>query len=123
MAKSKRKKESFRFRYNKFKHHEGVQCFYDDMNKKYFKHQLPLVFVGFYYDRDDSYGATLRLHGAKYCSHIMLNPKFKEWVKATKITLLHEMCHVKLHNKGGHGPKFKKELRRLILAGAFDDLL
>ena len=37
-------------------------------------------------------------------------------------TLLHEQIHVK-HGRAAHGPAFQKEKRRLIRAGAFDDLI
>ena len=47
----------------------------------------------------------------------------------TKIALLHEMVHVKLHlaNKRGagedHGAAFRSEIKRLMEAGAYDSLL
>jgi len=41
-----------------------------------------------------------------------------------RIVLLHEMIHMKFRGSGvHHGPRFQKEKRRLILDGAFDDLL
>lgn len=43
----------------------------------------------------------------------------------TRITLLHEMAHMKVNLKYGrsmkHGETWKKEMRRLAAAGAFDD--
>jgi hypothetical protein len=43
----------------------------------------------------------------------------------TRITLLHEMAHMKVNTKCGrqmkHGETWKKEMRRLAAAGAFDD--
>ena len=99
--------------------------FYDIYNEMYFGHKLPVVRVGFYTHRSekDCYGFTLRVAGAKHSSYICLNPYFAEWGKTLRATLLHEMVHVKLHNRGGHGKKFKKEMKRLILRGAFDELL
>jgi hypothetical protein len=46
----------------------------------------------------------------------------------TRIALLHEMIHVKLHDENGnpdeaHGARFKAEIERLIKAGAYSDLL
>jgi hypothetical protein len=42
-----------------------------------------------------------------------------------RITLLHEMAHMKVDRKFdramGHGKNFKKEVRRLMAAGAFDN--
>jgi hypothetical protein len=45
---------------------------------------------------------------------------------ATCITLMHEMIHVKGNLRGWedhtkHGPRFLKERKRLLHAGAFDD--
>jgi hypothetical protein len=39
-----------------------------------------------------------------------------------KTDLLHELIHV-ANPRASHGPAFKKELRRLMAAGAFDNLL
>ena len=43
----------------------------------------------------------------------------------TRITLLHEMAHMKVNTKYGrnmkHGEIWKKEMRRLAAAGAFDN--
>lgn len=46
----------------------------------------------------------------------------------TKIALLHEMIHIKLHADNGdpdenHGPRFKAEVKRLMSEGAYDNLL
>ena len=50
--------------------------------------------------------------------------------KCTRIALLHEMVHANLHVRGldpdpkhEHGPEFKAEVKRLMAAGAYDDLL
>jgi hypothetical protein len=41
-----------------------------------------------------------------------------------RIVLLHEMIHMRFRGcRAQHGPRFQKEKRRLILEGAFDDLL
>lgn len=96
---------------------------YDYYNIKYFKHQLPVVRVGFYKDCKYECGATVKLHGAKHSSYIYFNNRLKIFDCYLRATLLHEMCHVKLANHGGHGPKFKKELKRLMRLGAFTELL
>lgn len=45
----------------------------------------------------------------------------------TRITLLHETSHMKVNLKFGrnmgHGKHFKRELRRLMMAGAYDNWL
>ena len=96
---------------------------YDHFNVKYFGGGLPIVYVGLYKMKNYTYGCTIRQHGMKYCSHILLNPYFEKWPDVTKQNILHEMIHVKFRNRHGHGPRFKKEMRRLLLAGAFDDTL
>lgn len=57
---------------------------------------------------------------------IMINQKFKSGLGGDEMiitTLLHEMAHVSIGGKYRHGPKFKKELRRLMTVGAFDRVL
>ena len=96
---------------------------YDYYNIKYFGHRLPVVRVGFYKDCKRECGATVKLDGARYPAYIYLNAKLKTFDVYLRATLLHEMCHVKLLNRHGHGPKFKKELKRLQRIGAYDDIL
>lgn len=45
------------------------------------------------------------------------------WGKTRDATLLHELVHLSLKGNDNHGPAFKRELRRLMLAGAFDKLV
>lgn len=111
-----------------------LQYLYDSLNCRYFRMKLPSVQAGYYFGPNEkqNYGSTIRLLKASYPTYICLNPHFKDWPKTNEATLLHEMCHVKLHTLcaqtgkrpgASHGPQFKAELRRLILAGAFDELL
>ena len=103
---------------------ERGSCIYDHYNEKYFKHQLPIVRVGFYKKMAKSeHGFTLRPRGAKYASVIALNSLFKEnFVDVLRQTILHEMVHVKLgcevECREWHGA-FDKEMFRLASAGAF----
>lgn len=116
----------FKFDLRKFKHDHYLQDAYDFFNEMYFGYKLPMVFVGFYNEkktRKRQYGSTLTVDKAKYPHYILLNPFFKDWNDICLQTLLHEMVHVSLDNKYEHGPKFKKEMRRLIVAGAFEDFL
>ena len=110
------------FYHNRFKPWSKGQRLYDEYNEKYFGYKLPMVHVGFY-KMPDCYGVTFKTHGAKFASHICLNPLFIPYEQQLCSTLLHEMIHVSQNNKYGHGKRFKKELRRLIVAGAFDHLL
>jgi predicted metal-dependent hydrolase len=97
---------------------------YETYNIRYFRQQLPIVKVGFYKKMGKTeHGFTLRPVGAKFAQVICLNPYFEKWGDVLRQTLLHEMIHVKQGCKLGHGPKFKKELKRLINEGAFDNLL
>jgi hypothetical protein len=108
-----------------FKRFPDGEDFYDWANETYFGNRLPAMRIGFTKDVGKAYGYTLRPEGAKFPSVIGLNPKLKAWPDTLKITILHEMCHVKLMPEGnnGHGKKFKKERRRLRDAGAFDPYL
>ena len=108
----------------KFTRWELGQRLYDHYNEEYFGNKLPVVHVGFYKPgKSLTMGFTFRTQGARHASHITLNPIFKKFTCVLCATLLHEMIHVKDSCKGGHGPRFKRELRRLILAGAFNELL
>src|SRR5271156_6728748 len=111
------------FRENKFRPCRDAERWYDDCNKKYFGGKCPVVRIGFYDKKamKNSYAWTVRKEGFKFPSHIVFNPYFYDWVDELKRSLLHEMCHVYLPQGVHHGPKFKKELRRLLLAGAFDN--
>jgi predicted metal-dependent hydrolase len=111
-----------KFYFGRFKPWPKGQRLYDGYNKEYFNHRLPVVHVGFY-EMKNCYGVTFRVDGAKFVSHICLNPLFKHYEQQLCQTLLHEMIHVLHNNKYGHGKKFKKEIRRLLLLGAFDDTL
>lgn len=111
------------FRVDRFKPWAIGQHCYDWYNEEYFDHKLPVVHVGFYRLPANVYGLTAKKDGARYVSHILLNVQFKNWDDTLKQILLHEMIHVKHNNQYGHGKRFQKERRRLILAGAFDALL
>jgi hypothetical protein len=54
---------------------------------------------------------------------IRINPSISGWAEIWKLTLLHEMVHVKLwprHKK--HTKKFHSEMLRLAQLGAFNSL-
>jgi hypothetical protein len=106
----------------RFKQSRELTDMYDHFNEQYFDNQLPVVRVGFYRE-DEEYGMTVRLDGALYPSYLCITPALKKSHAHLCITLLHEMIHVKLLNKGGHGPKFKKELKHLMRIGAYDQYL
>jgi SprT-like family protein len=107
-----------------------IQGFYDAYNELYFSGQLPAgvrVTVE-HIPQHGIMGATVSCDSPSGIC-IVIDPKWNPDGKEKLTTLLHEMCHVKFwHNKepdgiDGHGPRFHKELRRLMDFGAFDDLL
>lgn len=56
---------------------------------------------------------------------ILVDPKKHPYFCQAQVSLLHEMCHLALHPdiKHGHGPKWKREVKRIMKLGAFDDLI
>ena len=46
--------------------------------------------------------------------------KSPSWGAVLRMTLLHEIVHLKLPCGVGHGPRFHKEMRRLARIGAFE---
>ena len=100
---------------------------YHDYNKKYFNGRLKnleVFFQKFSKNKEKTnYGHTLisKKDGA---IGIVLNKRIKGWHEVCKTVVLHEMIHVRFpYDPKVHGNKFKKERRRLIVAGAFDDLI
>jgi predicted metal-dependent hydrolase len=102
---------------------------YREYNRKYFNNQLPTIEVDFLTPRTfathklgkRSCAVTLYENRKPFAIYIKRHPK-KEW-PYIKCDLLHEMIHVSLPYRINHGPRFKKELRRLMKAGAFDAIL
>ena len=107
---------------SQFERWEKGEQLYEQYNEEYFNYRLPVVKVGFY-KMKNCYGVIFKIHNARFVSHICLNPFFKDYETTLRQTLLHEMVHVLHNNKYGHGPKFKKEIKRLLLLGAFDTTL
>lgn len=83
-------------------------------NRKYFNNELPEVDLC--WKKIDS-----RLFG--YCDgdQIVIHENLRETTSLWKLTLLHELVHLK-NMRWGHGKKFQNEMRRLANAGAFDGL-
>jgi hypothetical protein len=53
---------------------------------------------------------------------LRIDPRFAHDSRTVRITLLHEMAHIKLSPYRTHGPKFEAEMQRLAAAGAFKGL-
>jgi hypothetical protein len=109
---------------------------YTAVRKCYFGNSIPpieMVLIGFMPATEmrrigagmEADGACLagKVAGLITCYAITLSDDLR--VSETRITLLHEMAHLKVNIKFGrqmkHGEHWKKEMRRLAAAGAFDD--
>lgn len=106
----------------------ALKKLYREYNRKFFGNTLPKIWLIFgqarewkkarlgkttcaatFFEGGKPIGIAIRYYkhkGSQYC----------------KTDLLHEMCHV-ARPRAGHGPAFKEEIRRLMLAGAFDKLV
>jgi len=103
---------------------------YHEFNEKYFGGRCPNIEV---YTEDlsktkvdrekERYGYTAISCKTNRVKFIALNSRIAKWKDASLITLLHEMVHARYPRSEDHGPLFKKERRRLIVAGAFDELI
>lgn len=63
------------------------------------------------------------IHGSPSIILIDNEIQRRNWGKTRDETLHHEMIHLSFKGRGNHGRVFKKrELRRLMAAGAFDNI-
>lgn len=113
-----------------FKPSARLKKTYDTYNKKWFDGQLPSdVQVGFN-ELEDMY-ATLAVNiwtseedGLEHTVlQIHIDPRKHFGGEQTKMTLLHEMAHVKVLPHRFHGKQWKEEITRLFLRGAFWGLI
>jgi|ERR1700739_3092150 len=86
-----------------------LKLMYNRFNLKYFDGELPDVAIHYEpvsaYADCDLVGDTLK---------IRINPSIGGWIDFLKLTLLHEMVHVKLWPSRRHGAKFDAEIARLM---------
>lgn len=98
-------------------------------NRKYFKSNLPRPEIKIVRTREFAGRCcpeTWYYKDGRQELHfrIELAAKFLKIDAFLRTTFLHELAHMATHGeKAHHGPRFYKELRRLMLAGAFDKLL
>lgn len=95
-----------------------LRWWYGRYNNLYFGGKLQKIRFGFN-SRNTELGSVLHSNPPI----LFINNKLRWSRTLSKTTLLHEMIHVKLGHGPGHNKEFRKELRRLILKGAFDNLL
>lgn len=110
------------FRRRMFRRSKNLMLMYQILNRRYFDDELPTIIVGWSRQlRGRVYGLTAtRKPRGQSTPIIMINSTLRKFHDFACLVLLHEMIHVKFIEKNGHGKYFKKERRRLAIAGAFD---
>jgi hypothetical protein len=84
---------------------------YNKFNLLYFNNGLPPVRI-FYSPVDGGYADCCQLEDG--VMQVRINPSVGGWVDFLKLTLLHEMVHVKLWPYRKHGVRFDREVQRLM---------
>lgn len=102
--------------------------FYEVYNSIYFNGTLPKIKVYHRKLKPKTYGWTAFDVKSRRAVYIGVSETLHRqgWQCTELVTLLHEMVHVSMgpvSEKEGHGKEFQKRKRKLIVAGAFDDLL
>jgi len=91
---------------------------YNHYNRKYFNSELPADTVLIWSPCDDADAICDWPNPPAKTARIRIDPSLTRHTNATKLTLLHEMIHVKL-GRAGHGKKFWAEVQRLWEAEAW----
>lgn len=101
-----------------FKADTKLKRWYDKWNRAYFDGTLPEAEVGWEDQLPDKrHGQTMVFEDEETSLDCA---SFKEWVE---LVLMHELAHVKLYPYTWHGQRFKDEIRRLVMRGAYDTIL
>lgn len=82
---------------------------YNKFNVKYFDGDLPDAKI--YYEPVSAYADCDLVNGTFV---IRINPAIAGWIGFLKLTLLHEMIHVRLFPYRKHGVRFDREIQRLM---------
>lgn len=102
-----------------------LKHWYDKYNAAYFDGQLPTHTVCFWEPMPEA-GATCPVFEVDHGQFLIkIDPALKGVPCYFKLTLLHEMCHLKLwpkHPRSMHGKLFQEEMKRLANANAFKTL-
>jgi hypothetical protein len=96
-----------------------LKYWFNKYNALYFASELPGDTCVWWEPTNASYADCGLIDGHW---RIRVNPSLTAWVSLWKLTLLHEMCHIKLHPNRNHGRKFQQEMLRLAAMGAFAEL-
>lgn len=101
---------------------------YRDYNKKYFLGALPepdavRIFYGPCFKEFRQYGRTMGFEQDAVEWDMHLDELLEEHEPFAKLTLLHEMVHIKRWPDRRHGELFRKEIEILVLKGAYKGLL
>ena len=98
-----------------------LQDIFKFYNRTYWDGRLPTVLV-VWTGLENRYGETDMLPDGRYV--IRLDATKNREGNVARTTILHEMCHVRTWGEDAqHGPRWRAELHRIMLEGAFDDIV
>jgi hypothetical protein len=107
---------------------------YQEYNKMYFGNTLPYVTLEYtrILDKDGEHDVMADVSHNASSYHIRIDKEFNPILKIADISLLHEICHIKLDASGevpltgtdeeAHGAKFQSCMMDLAARGAMKDL-
>lgn len=99
--------------------HRELKRVFDYYNARYFDGKLPS-------DTDVMFAPTENCIGIAEVDHggfiVTIDPKYAIEGRTWRLTLLHEMVHLKLYPARTHGNTFQQQMFRLAILGAFRQL-
>ena len=111
-----------------FKPDKRLQRWFEKFNKLYFDSSLANVIVGWDDElKEDKEGLTISLEETQETKYLSFTVHLSVSLKggsrnAVLLTLLHELCHVKLYPYMKHGRRFQEEMKRLAMRDAFKEI-
>lgn len=104
-----------------------LQRIFTRYNKKYFSGKLGHTQVGWNEALSDTLAMAVTVTSVddtvNSITHtIQIDPELRMYAPVVKLTLLHEMCHVKLYPYLKHGKRFDAEMLHLAIKGGMDGL-
>jgi predicted metal-dependent hydrolase len=91
-------------------------------NRKYFGGELKIFNIRFKRLPASTYG-QVQFYKGGYLPEIEINRSLLKIPTYVSIIVLHEMAHVSLPKSAKHGHRFLAVIKRLVVEGAYDDLL